>query len=63
MTIRELVQEILTFCELDDTVNFFDTGHDEYKEVSVKRLGNSAYFYLRNKEKSDLTKREDFFRD
>lgn len=63
MTVRELITRLVRETDLNDTIAVFDMDEDKFKDLAVEKLGTTVYFYIKNRKKSDMEIREDFFRN
>ena len=63
MTVRELITRLARETDLNDTITVFDMDEDKFKDLAVEKLGTTVYFYIKNRKKSDMEIREDFFRN
>ena len=63
MTVRELITRLVRETDLNDTITVFDMDEDKFKDLAVEKLGTNVYFYIKNRKKSDMEIREDFFRN
>ena len=63
MTVRELITRLVRETDLNDTITVFDMDEDKFKDLAVEKLGTTVYFYIKNRKKSDMEIREDFFRN
>lgn len=61
MTVRELITRLVRETDLNDTITVFDMDEDKFKDLAVEKLGTTIYFYIKNRKKSDMEIREDFF--
>ena len=62
MKVRDLISTLISDTELNDTISFFDEDAKEFKDITIQRLGTSVYFRIKNRKKSDMEMREDFFK-
>lgn len=63
MTVRELITRLVRETDLNDTITVFDMDEDKFKDLAIEKLGTNVYFYIKNRKKSDMEIREDFFRN
>ena len=63
MTVRELIIRLARETDLDDTITVFDMDEKKFKDLAVEKLGRTTYFYIKERQKSNMEILEDFFRD
>lgn len=63
MTVRELITRLTRETDLNDTITVFDMDENKFKDLAVEKLGTRVYFYIKNRKKSDMEIREDFFKN
>ena len=63
MTVRELITRLVRETDLNDMITVFDMDEDKFKDLAIEKLGTNVYFYIKNRKKSDMEIREDFFRN
>ena len=61
MKVRELIGRLVRETDLNDAITVFDMDGNEFKDLAVEKLGTNVYFYIKNRKKSDIEIREDFF--
>jgi len=63
MTVRELIIRLVRETDLDSNITVFDMDENKFKDLAIEKLGTIVYFYIKNRKKSDMEIREDFFRN
>lgn len=63
MTVRELITRLVRETDLDSNITVFDMDENKFKDLAIEKLGTTIYFYVKNRKKSDIEIREDFFKD
>ena len=63
MKVKDLIIRLVRETDLNDTVIVFDMDEDKFKDLAVGKLGSNVYFYVKNRKKSDMEMREDFFKN
>ena len=63
MMVRELITRLVRETDLDSNITVFDMDENKFKDLAIEKLGTTVYFYIKNRKKSDMEIREDFFRD
>lgn len=63
MTVRELVTRLVRETDLNNTITVFDMDENKFKDLAIEKLGTTVYFYIKDRKKSDMEIREDFFRN
>lgn len=63
MTVRELITRLTRETDLNDTITVFDMDENKFKDLAIEKLGTRVYFYIKNRKKSDIEIREDFFKN
>ncbi len=63
MKVRELIGRLVRETDLNDTITVFDMDENKFKDLAIEKLGTNIYFYIKDRKKSDMEIREDFFRN
>ena len=62
MTVKELILNLISDTEPNDRLVFFDTEEKVFKDISIEKSGSTVFFNIKNRKKSDMEIREDFFK-
>ncbi len=63
MKVKDLIIRLVRETDLNDTVIVFDMDEDKFKDLAIGKLGSNVYFYVKNRKKSNMEMREDFFKN
>ncbi len=63
MKVRELIGRLVRETDLNDTITVFDMDENKFKDLAIEKLGTNVYFYIKERKKTDMEIREDFFKN